>query len=398
MNPFLSHWCAVAIGLLLAGAAAAPACAATITVTTTADTGPGSFRQAVANAAAGDTINFNLTWPATIGLFTGPLYITRNLTIAGPGADKLTFDGNNSGSDMLQVFEPSALRVSGVTVRNAGFVGIYVPAGSLSLSDCVFVNNKGKAVVVWGDLSVENCVFADNRAQTSSGQDRGAAIYIADGATTISNSTFARNASEEGCGAIHNAGTGPMTVRKSTFTDNTGFGTNSSQGGALCSSGPLTLDASTFTGNYALGYGGAIVAGTGTVTHSTFSENASSLGGDSINGGPGLTVSRSILESCRGTLTSGGDNIVSSGSCFAASTALNDRVSLDPLLHALADNGGPTKTMALQAGSPAIDQVIVNAAGCTGTDQRGAARPSGARCDIGAYERNADLLFDNGFD
>jgi hypothetical protein len=54
--------------------------------------------------------------------------------------------------------------------------------------------------------------------------------------------------------------------------------------------------------------------------------------------------------------------------------------------------------MALRSGSPAIDQVIVNAAACSGTDQRGFARPGGARCDIGAYERDGDLLFDDGFD
>jgi hypothetical protein len=68
MKPILGRWCAVAISLLLMGGASAPAWAATITVTTNADTGAGSFRQAVASAVAGDTINFNLTWPATIAI------------------------------------------------------------------------------------------------------------------------------------------------------------------------------------------------------------------------------------------------------------------------------------------------------------------------------------------
>jgi hypothetical protein len=85
-------------------------------------------------------------------------------------------------------------------------------------------------------------------------------------------------------------------------------------------------------------------------------------------------------------VTSGGDNLVSDASCFPALAALNDRVGLEPRLDALADNGGPTKTIALQADSPAIDQVIVNAPGCSGTDQRGVARPLGLRCDIGAFE------------
>ncbi len=56
----------------------------------------------------------------------------------------------------------------------------------------------------------------------------------------------------------------------------------------------------------------------------------------------------------------------------------------DPLLGLLADNGGPTQTMALLAGSPAID--MADDAACEATDQRGISRPQGAHCDIGAYE------------
>jgi hypothetical protein len=45
--------------------------AATITVTNTNDSGPGSLRDAIANASSGDTINFSLTYPATITLTCG---------------------------------------------------------------------------------------------------------------------------------------------------------------------------------------------------------------------------------------------------------------------------------------------------------------------------------------
>jgi CSLREA domain-containing protein len=61
-------------------------------------------------------------------------------------------------------------------------------------------------------------------------------------------------------------------------------------------------------------------------------------------------------------------------------------ISADPMLDPLADNGGPTQTMRLQPGSPAIDQVPSSGAGCPATDQRGVTRPAGAACDIGAYE------------
>jgi hypothetical protein len=58
----------------------------------------------------------------------------------------------------------------------------------------------------------------------------------------------------------------------------------------------------------------------------------------------------------------------------------------DPKLKTLQDNGGPTQTMALSSDSAAVDQVPASGAGCPPTDQRGAQRPGGGACDIGAYE------------
>jgi hypothetical protein len=267
---------------------------------------------------------------------------------------------------------------------------------SLTLRHCAIVDNIEQAVLVWGNLTVDDCVFSGNLTTNRSTTDYGSAIYVGSGVATISNSTFAGNESSDGCGAIYNRGS--MTIRNSTFSDNRTVGTNSSQGGALCSPGPLAVEASTFSGNYARGYGGTLLAGNGTLTSSTLRDNFSGLGGDGINGGPGLIVRRSILQGCVDAVTSGGDNLVSDASCFPGSAALNDRVGLDPRRHALADHGGPTKTIALQADSPAVDQVIVNAAGCSGTDQRGVARPLGVRCDIGAFELDTDPIFANTFE
>jgi hypothetical protein len=60
----------------------------------------------------------------------------------------------------------------------------------------------------------------------------------------------------------------------------------------------------------------------------------------------------------------------------------------DPLLGALADNGGPTQTMALGEGSPAINNPNATLAGCGTVDQRDLPRPqpAGADCDTGAFE------------
>jgi hypothetical protein len=84
-----------------------------------------------------------------------------------------------------------------------------------------------------------------------------------------------------------------------------------------------------------------------------------------------------------GTPTSQGNNLGSDATCtfFMAS---GDQNSVDPQLGALQDNGGPTPTRALALTSPAVDGGTN--IGCPATDQRGIARPQGARCDIGAYE------------
>jgi hypothetical protein len=87
---------------------------------------------------------------------------------------------------------------------------------------------------------------------------------------------------------------------------------------------------------------------------------------------------------CSGFILSQGDNISSDATCVSTNAILNDRNNLNPLLAAagLQNNGGPTRTIALQPTSPALNAVKK---ACPATDQRGLGRPA-TQCDIGAFE------------
>ena len=89
-------------------------------------------------------------------------------------------------------------------------------------------------------------------------------------------------------------------------------------------------------------------------------------------------------RTCSTTTTVGtaGHNLADDETCGLGGP--DDRQGVDPLLGVLADNGGPTATRALLAGSPAVD--TADPVGCPGTDQRGTARPQGEGCDVGAFE------------
>ncbi|TFH66227.1 MAG: DUF946 domain-containing protein, partial [Gemmatimonadales bacterium] len=123
-------------------------------------------------------------------------------------------------------------------------------------------------------------------------------------------------------------------------------------------------------------------------------DNAAPIGGGGVyNDSLGtLSLINTILAdsiaggNCSGTITNGGNNIDDGTTCGWGSTD-GSISSTDPLLSALADNGGPTETLALLTGSPAMDGVTFNAPNSApSTDQRGVPRPQGAGYDIGAFE------------
>jgi hypothetical protein len=227
--------------------------------------------------------------------------------------------------------------------------------------------------------------------------------------TLSGNEAFSRNLAYGG--GIVNSGT--VTINNSTLSGNIaqcGFTGCAGGGGAIENYGRLTINNSTISGNsasthYSRARGGAIAnGGTVEINNSTLSGNATSLfgqGGGIYNSGTAM-IQNSILANsgasgnCYGAIISIGYNLSSDSTCnFSSAGDLNND---DPLLGPLQNNGGPTETMALLPGSPAID--AGNPAGCTDglghlltTDQRGAPRPDkedAIGCDRGAYESQSD--------
>ena len=117
----------------------------TLIVTNTNDSGPGSLRQALADANDGDVIGFAVT--GTIGLTSGELLVTRSIIISGPGAKNLAVNGN-SQSRVFHIAPGQTVIISGLTIMNGhtaefgGGGGIYNDHAVLTLNNCVITGNS----------------------------------------------------------------------------------------------------------------------------------------------------------------------------------------------------------------------------------------------------------------
>jgi len=363
------------LGVLVCGAALA----ATITVNSLADPGaPGicTLRDAITAAntmtatngcAAGsgdDTIKFRVMGTIKLGE-TLPEVTDSQLTITGFAAPGIAIDGDHRGQ-LMQVASGATLKLNNLTIANSNFRAGISNEGTLTVINGFFTGNSGGAIDNSGRLAVANSVvFASG--------DSGIANEKT-GTSTVTNSTFSSNHAFDG-GGVFNRGT--LTVTNSTFSNN-GISNPDGRGGAIFNLfGTLTVTNSTFSHNSAR-FGGAIDnAGTLFVTNSTFSGNAES--GPAPGGGAGIaneskaSIQSTILAANVGgnclqfaPITDAGYNISNDASCgFAKTGSAHNGDGVDPHLSSagLADNGGPTPTIALQEGSPAID--AIPAADCT---------------------------------
>ncbi len=331
---------------------------------------------------------------------TGLPVITGKVTIQGAGATITR--STASGTPAFRVFDVASngnLTLNSLTLSN-GLAnngqqggGAIFSHGTLAVTAGTFTNNSspsatgtsGGAIDSSGTLTVTTSTFSGNSAQEGGG------VFNQNNAT-ITNSTFTSNtATIYGGGASVNAA-GTENLSGDTFVGNTGPG-----GGALDNDATLNITNSTFYNNTGgVNGGGAVVNfGTTTLKQSTFSGNTSPYGANVYNfTGFKLSMSMDIVAgglvgtNCGGLapITDLGYNIDTGSSCGFTGTT-HSLSNTQPQLDALASNGGSTQTMALPAGSPAIDAIPTATPGCAGTtDQRGIARPQGNGCDIGAYE------------
>lgn len=405
-RPMLSVFAIVVLGLVLVAPLISPPVVraqSTHTVVNSNDAGEGSLRQAIIDAQAGDTINFDAGVTGPIVL-SSELYITRNLIIDGPGADLLAVIGGGDERGIFYV-EGATVEIRGLTVSDSAATGIYVfnanvtvshstvtrnavgiagDGGSLTVSHSAITYSEFAGIFSVGlNLSISHSTISHNLSQFIGG-----AIFNSLGTATIDASTVSDNASTVRAGGIYNIGT--LTITESTISDNIA----STKGGGIVNEGTLTIISSTISNNIALTSGGGI-ANTGalTITSSTIAVNHGGSGGAIATEGNATLAATIVAHNTGnsgncvgidgGTITSGGDNLSSDDTCFSPGDS--DLVNADPQFGELADNGGPTPTHALLGTSPAIDHIPAERCATT-FDQRGAPRPQGAGCDIGAFE------------
>ncbi len=335
-----------------------------------------SLRDAInaANAIADNaTITFDPTVftpnaTHTIDLTDGELGVDSNdlITIDGPGANVLTI--NAQGQSRIFYLSYGGFDVEGVTITGGNASvggGIFNSNGDLTVTDSTITGNSattiGGGIYSGKDLDVVDSSISANSASYGGGIATAPHYFDFDrsGRVTIQGSTLTGNIASESGGALYLAQV--SSIQNSTIYDNVA---SSGGGGGVYVYGGVNFDSTdcTISGNSAST--GAGIDGGGT------------LYGTLIAGNPGGDLSGSFA---------GFDNLVGDGSGGLASDANilpTGSMPIDPLLAPIGNYGGPTDTMPLLPGSPAIDQGV--AAANLVTDQRGEDRSS-ASPDIGAF-------------
>jgi len=227
--------------MLVLGIMTGMAQAATIAVTSLDDEGEGTLRQAIADAKSGDEITFNVT--GTIP-FQSIIEFKKNLTITGPGAENLTFDGAGEQGffHIGGVGTKHTIEISGITFAHAGgnFPAVYNSAQKTTIKNCVFRNctlTKAPVLLSYSyrraensSLTVINSLFVDNHGAKG-------AVGVSKGSLIISGCTFSNNIVTTSSGAPAVSFDGEeFTMENSLVCNNKALHKYAGAGGVRCSS------------------------------------------------------------------------------------------------------------------------------------------------------------------
>jgi predicted outer membrane repeat protein len=336
----------------------------TIVVTNTNDSGPGSSREALADAGTGYTIFFSIT--GTIGLTSGELLVNHSVNISGPGSANLTVNGNGSNRifhvSSGQTVTISDLMISNGNDYNAG--GIYNDGATLTVNNCVFTANSGggygggcimnDASNVNANLTVNNCLFDSNSADFMGGGILNFTTSNTTANLTVSNCTISNNSAQDGGGIVNYGADGTVTsvVSNTTITGNSAqFG----RGGAVHNdavfvggSATLTVSSCTISNNSAYFFGGGIgnSAGNLQISNCTLTGNSASSGG-------GVYTEYDEAEVHIGNSTLSG-NSASSGGGIYSQEQVTVMVTNSTLSGNSADSGGGIYNNGSSGGTVAI--------------------------------------------
>jgi parallel beta-helix repeat protein/predicted outer membrane repeat protein len=338
------------------------------------------------------------------GISNGGTLTVQNSTISGNSAATGGGIFNHFGTLTVQ-----NSTISGNSAATGGGIYDYGEAGSLDhgkvtvQSSTVSGNSAsvvggGFYITSFGKVTVQDSTISTNLAV------KGGGLLESNSTLTVQHSTLSGNSATSNGGGICVLGASTLTVQSSTLSGNS----SASGGGIFVLNSTLTVQDGTFSGNSATGNGGGIsVSGTSTlmVQSSTLSANtaATTGGGIFVQGGGTHTVSNTLIAGntapagagpdLAGPETTVSDCLIGILDTAAVITTASHNVTgtpanpLNPVLGPLQNNGGPTQTIALRAGSPAIDAGN-NASVPAGqtADQAGHNRIVNNIVDIGAYE------------
>ena len=364
-----------------------------------------NLRQAVrlANVLGGNqTITFDPTVFATdqtITLTDGQLELsdtTGTETITAPAVG-VTISGNNA-SRVFQVDSGVTASLGGLTITGGNAVnggGLYDSGGTVDLNDCTVscisaTMNGGGVFAYLGTITLTDCTVGGNSAtftgNASFDDVIGGGLCLEFGTATLSNCIIDNNTAPNGGGGGMALFGNMTTLTNCTVSGNSATG----NGGGLFT-----------TSLYNSLYGQAF-AGTTTLTNCTVSGNSATGNGGGLYNNGTATLQNTIVAGNTGSGSSASDiqgsvastssyNLIGTGGSGGLINAVDgNQVGVaNPGLESPADNGGPTQTMALLPGSPAIDagnDALIPDGVITDGRGTGYPRRNSTTVDIGAFE------------